>query len=146
MLGVGRKTLKADEKDEELDELRELIAGDDAEEAPIKKTDGRGILKLAGGALLGAAGAMAVRAIPAAAASGDYMVTGCINIETSTTQVSGSNTIVGLGAHGATGLQGPGNAATPANDIAVLGTGKRGTGTGVPDQIPSGVAVERIAT
>jgi hypothetical protein len=146
MLGVGRKTLKADEKDAKLDELRELIAGDEAEEAPSTKTDRRGILKLAGGALLGAAGAMAVRAIPAAAASGDYMVTGCVNIETSTTQVSGSNTIVGLGAQGATGLQGSGNAATPANEIGVLGTGKSGTGTGVRGQITSGVGVDGIAT
>ena len=142
MLGVGRKAPKSDEQ---LDELRDLIAGDE-EEAPTTKTDRRGILKLAGGALLGAAGAMAVRAIPAAAASGDYMVTGCINIETTTTQVSGSNTIVALGAQGATGVQGQGNAAVVANEVGVLGTSKSGSGTGVRGTVGGGTGVEGLAT
>src|SRR6266852_7035169 len=105
MLGVGKKTVQPDE---ELDDLRGLIAGEDADETPIKKTDRRGILKLAGGALLGAAGAVAVRAIPAAAASGDYMVTGCTNIETTTTNVAVGNTVTGFEAQGAVGVQGNG--------------------------------------
>jgi len=146
MLGVGRKTPKADEKDEKLDELRELIAGDDTDEEPIKKTDRRGILKLAGGALLGAAGAVAARAIPASAATGGYMVIGCLNLETTTTQVSGPNTIVALGAQGATGVQGQGNAAVAANEVGVLGTSKSGSGTGVRGSVGGGTGVEGLAT
>src|SRR6266852_6282411 len=143
MLGVGKKTVQPDE---ELDDLRGLIAGDDTDEAPIKKTDRRGILKLAGGALLGAAGAVAVRAIPASAATGGYMVLGCINLETTTTQVSAPNTIVALGAQGATGVQGQGNAAVAANEVGVLGTSKSGSGTGVRGSVGGVTGVEGLAT
>src|SRR5713101_184025 len=130
MLGVGKRTVQPDE---ELDDLRGLIAGDDTDEAPIKKTDRRGILKLAGGALLGAAGAVAVRAIPASAATGGYMVIG-------------PNTIVALGAQGATGVQGQGNAAVAANEVGVLGTSKSGSGTGVRGSVGGGTGVEGLAT
>ncbi len=145
MLGVGKKTVQPDE---ELDDLRGLIAGEDADETPIKKTDRRGILKLAGGALLGAAGAIAVRAIPATAASGDYMVTGCTNIETTTTNVLGPATDAqdALAGRGGVGIHGDGNASTNAGEIGVLGTSKSGAGIGVRGSVSGGLGVEGIAT
>src|SRR6266852_5421976 len=140
MLGVGKKTVQPDE---ELDDLRGLIAGEDADETPIKKTDRRGILKLAGGALLGAVGA-----IPAAAASGDYMVTGCTNIETTTTNVLGPATDAqdALAGRGGVGIHGDGNASTTTGEIGVLGTSKSGAGIGVRGSVSGGLGVEGIAT
>jgi hypothetical protein len=143
---VGKKTVKPDE---ELAGLRELVDGVDADEGgPKKRTDRRGMLKLAGAALLGAAGAAAVRAVPASAASGDYMITGCINVETTPTQVSGSatNGQSALQAQGGIGLHGQGNASTNALAVGVLGTTKNGGGTAVQAQETSGVGVQGTAT
>jgi len=137
---------KAPKADKQLDELRELVIGSEGEEDSHRKTDRRGILKLAGGALLGAAGAVAVRAIPAAAASGDYMLTGCYNFATTVTQVAVGNTVTGFEAQGAVGVQGNGNAAVVANEVGVLGTSKSGSGTGVRGSVTTGTGVEGIAT
>ena len=141
---MGRKKVTSEQS---LDELRDLVAetSDVEGAADVKKTpDRRGMLKMAGAALLGAAGAAAVRAVPAAAASGDYMITGCVNSETSPTQLSGatSNGSVGFGANAAIALKGQGDATTTSTEVGVLGTSKSGAGTGVQGQVTSGTGVQ----
>jgi hypothetical protein len=143
---VGKKTVKPEEQ---LEGLRELVSEVDDETAePKKRTDRRGMLKIAGAAILGAAGMAAVRAVPAAAASGSYMITGCINTETTPTQISGSatNGLVALGAQGGIGLEGRGNATTTSTEVGVFGTTKSGVGTGVQGSATSGVGVQGTTT
>lgn len=142
---MGRKTPKADEQ---LDDLRALVADGNEEVAPRKKTDRRAMLKMAGAALLGAAGAVAVRAVPAAAADGGNMLIGCTNLGTSTTNLSSSATINqdAFAARGGVGLHGDGNASTTTAEIGVLGTSKSGAGIGVRGSVSGGLGVEGIAT
>ncbi len=145
MLGVARKTPEVDEK---LDELRALVTEGEDEVAPRKKTDRRSMLKMAGAALLGAAGAVAVRAVPAAAADGGNMLIGCTNLETSTTNLAGAatNGQDALAARGGIGVHGDGNASTVAGEIGVLGTSKSGAGIGVRGSVTSGVGVDGVVT
>jgi hypothetical protein len=140
---LGKKRVKPDEQ---LDELRELVSETAEKVEPRRKTDRRGMLRMAGAAMLGAAGAIAVRAVPAAAASGSYMVTGCVNSETSVTQISAPNTVIALGAQGNVGLEGVGNGATAASEVGVIGTSKSGSGTGVQGSAGGGVGVQGTAT
>jgi hypothetical protein len=136
---LGKKTVKPDVQ---LDELRELVddVSSDGQE-PTKKTDRRSMLRLAGAALLGAAGAAAVRVVPAAAASGNNMIVGCLNTETTTTQLSGSTTNgqIGMAVDAAIAIQGRGDAATAADSVGVLGTTKSGSGIGVHGSASAGI-------
>ena len=151
-------------KAQELDELRDLAneTNGDGESEPKKKTNRRGMLKMAGAALLGAAGAAAVRAVPAAAANGDYMVIGAVQNGTSSTvlqaSVSGLGTFtsqnqhtsgIGLSGDGTTGLRGQGAAqgsATGPQEVGVFGVSKAGSGTGVQASATSGVGLHANAT
>src|SRR6266568_4007292 len=128
MLGVARKTPEVDEK---LDELRALVTEGEDEVAPRKKTDRRSMLKMAGAALLGAAGAVAVRAVPAAAADGGNMLIGCTNLETSTTNLAGAatNGQDALAARGGIGVRGSVTSGVGVDGVVTTGTGVQGSAT-----------------
>lgn len=139
---MGKKTIEPEEK---LDELRKLVSDVSADDQePPKKTDRRSMLRMAGAALIGAAGAAAVRVVPASAASGSNMIVGCVNTETSPTQLSGSTTngTIAFGSNGAIALKGQGAAATTSTEVGVLGTTKSGAGTGIQGSSTSGVGVQ----
>jgi hypothetical protein len=78
---VGRKK-KVAAAGEGLDELRELVDQPGDEPKAQAKNSRRDLLKLAGAAIAGAAGATALRAVPAAALTGQYVVQGQINLQT----------------------------------------------------------------
>lgn len=125
---MGKKSKQAPEP---LDELRELVALGDTNGSSPKKTDRRGMLRLAGAAVLGAAGIAAVKVIPAAAASGDNFILGCGNAATTDTTLINVGGAVGLAVTGAPhGLEGYGGGST-TSEVGVLGVSKGGTGIGV---------------
>lgn len=151
---MGKKTAQSDNG--QLDELRELVSG--VEEVTKKKTDRRGMLRMAGGAVLGAAGIAALKIAPASAATGGNFILGCGNSASSNTALitsSGSGLTVTGGPHGLEGYGGGGT-----SEIGVLGvtkggagvgvggdaTASPGTGIGVKGQTLSGAGVEGIAT
>ena len=131
---------------EPLNELRDLVSATDGNGSAPKKTDRRNMLKLAGAAVLGAAGAAAVRVVPASAASGGNMIIGCSNLESSATLLS--NSTAGQIAFNAfaptTGLQGVGTGGSA--ETGVIGVSKSGTGKGVAGSATSGVGVGGQAT
>jgi hypothetical protein len=127
---VGKKTRPSDNG--QLDELRDLVSG--VEEVTTKKTDRRGMLRMAGGAVLGAAGIAALKIAPASAATGGNFILGCGNAATSdTTLINTGGTAVGMTVQaGIHGLEGVASGGT--NEIGVVGTTKSGTGVGVAGQ------------
>jgi hypothetical protein len=77
---VARKKVSANGNGE-VEELRDLVEKNDdvANGSTPAKPSRRGLLKIAGAALAGAAGTMALRAVPAAAATGNPVLAGCVN-------------------------------------------------------------------
>jgi hypothetical protein len=140
---VGKKTRTPDNA--QLDELRELVAESDGagNGAPVKRTDRRSLLKMAGAAALGAAGMAAVKVMPAAAATGGNMIIGCNNAATTMTSLDSTGAIVAnLFANGSAntyGVWAGGNSG--AGEIGVFGQSKSGTGTGVQGTTDSGTGV-----
>ena len=145
----------------ELEELRELVesAGEVAEKKAPAAPSRRNLLKLAGAALAGAAGAAALRVVPAAAATGDAVLQGCINLSDDSTTLLTAGTGLGpLTAAGAAfvarssaGIRGAGYYSADTNQsIGVLGISKvdgflgsaAGPGTGVVGISDNGVGVE----
>lgn len=150
----------------ELEELRELVENSaDVEVSTAPATQSRrNLLKLAGAALAGAAGAAALRVIPAAASDGQAVLQGCFNFADSTTYLTGptggsgplTTTGPAFAARASNGLRGAGYYASDRNQsIGVLGLSKNdinpfgindpnapGPGTGVLGLIDSGVAIE----
>jgi len=128
----------------DLDQLRELIEKDQdiAAGSSQAKPSRRGLLKIAGAALAGAAGTMALRAVPAAALTGQPVLQGCLNISTTDadTELLMGNTAPNTpsSAHGAallvrggTGVKGAGYFVTDhTQEIGVLGQSKGSDGTG----------------
>ncbi len=108
---MGRKKNRA--VDEDLDGLRDLVEAPDT----TSKNSRRDLLKLAGAALAGAAGAAALRAVPAAATTGQYVVQGQLNLES-----NDAPTILSMG--GSTGPM----TSTGASLIGQAGTGLFGSG------------------
>jgi hypothetical protein len=150
---------------EELDELRELVENSpEVGAGPASNTQSRrNLLKLAGAALAGAAGAAALRVIPAAASDGQAVLQGCLNLADSTTTLTSPGTNQGpmsqtgpaFIARSSAGLRGAGYYAADRNQsIGVLGLSKNdidifgpdplapGPGTGVMGIIDSGIAIE----
>lgn len=149
----------------ELEELRELVENSaevEVSTAPATQSR-RNLLKLAGAALAGAAGAAALRVMPAAASDGQAVLQGCFNFADSTTYLTaptgGSGPLTtsapALAARASTGLRGAGYYASDRNQsIGVLGVSKNdisilatdpnaiGPGTGVMGLIDSGIAIE----
>jgi hypothetical protein len=140
---VGKKTRKPD--NEQLDELRALVAESDGDGAQPKKTDRRAMLRLAGAAVLGAAGMAAVKVVPASAASGGNMIIGVGNTATTDTTITNSGGTTGFSATGGNGLQGTGASGAPG-EIGVVGISKSGGGTGVSGQATTGTGVLGGAT
>lgn len=151
----------------DLDQLRELVEQDDIAKGPTGSSHSRrGLLKIAGAALAGAAGTMALRAVPAAAFTGNPVLQGCINLAT----IDG-DTILDMGnssgntptsTHGAafksqggTGVRGAGYFLTDhSQEIGLLGISKgnssdgntaTATGTGVTGVGHSGVGVQGLS-
>jgi hypothetical protein len=150
---VGKKTREADKA--QLDELRELVAEGDGDGALPKKTDRRAMLRLAGAAVLGAAGMAAVKVIPAAAANGGAVILGASNTATLPTSVANSDTTVLsyaiAGSSPVTGLVGEGTGGS--SEIGVQGKSTSGTGIGVMGTTlglaagsGTGVGVQGLAT
>jgi hypothetical protein len=161
---VGKKTRQTDKA--HLDELRELVAGGEGNGALPKTSDRRSILKMAGAAVLGAAGMAAVKVIPAAAATGGPVLLGCNNSANAPTQVSNSTSgalqsaisgqapsigILGSGTAGSSEIGVWGKSST-GTGIGVQGTsnptlgGTGGTGIGVFGQSATGIGVDGAAT
>jgi hypothetical protein len=140
---VAKKTRES--VNSELDALRELVAEGDGDGASPKRTDRRGMLKMAGVAVLGAAGMAAVKVLPASAATGGNMILGCSNTATTDTTLTNSGGTVGLSAIGGNGLQGTGASGAPG-EIGVVGISKSGGGTGVSGQATTGTGVKGAAT
>lgn len=147
------------EPDDQLSDLRDLVASTDGDADQAKqRPDRRRMLKMAGAALLGAAGAVAVRAVPASAANGDPMVVAGTMQGSSSTLLEGnfggtgvfvgeSNATGGLGLQGSatTGVKGLGAAGGTdggAAEVGLLGTSKSGVGTGVQGSVGAGVGVQ----
>ena len=127
---MGNNTGQSDNG--QLDELRDLVSG--VEEVTKKKTDRRGMLRMAGGAVLGAAGMAALKIVPASAASGGNFILGCGNATTSdTTLINTGGNAVGMtvqaGIHGLEGVASGGS-----NEVGLVGVTKSGTGIGVGGQ------------
>ena len=87
---MAKKTRKSD--DAKLDVLRELVAegAGNGNGAEGKKTDRRAMLRMAGAAVLGAAGMAAVKIVPAAASNGGNMILGNSNGASATTSLGGT--------------------------------------------------------
>jgi len=136
----------SDDSREPLDELRELVGQLDVDDSvPKKKTDRRGILKVAGAAVLGAAGLAATRVVPASAATGGAMILGCSNDASTNTTLTNSGGTIGLSVvQGATAIQGTATSGT--NEVGVLGVSKTGNGKGVGGTATTGVGVGGQAT
>jgi hypothetical protein len=148
----------------ELEDLRELVEqGGEvaAEAAPAAAPSRRNLLKLAGAALAGAAGAAALRVVPAAASDGQAVLQGCLNLADSKTTLltTGPGPLTQDGAafiaRSSTGLRGAGYYAADRNQsIGVLGISKNdisifasnpdapGPGTGVLGLVDQGIGVE----
>src|SRR5260221_8797040 len=76
----------------------------DPEAEVAKRSDRRGFLRLGAGAVLGALGWAAVRAVPASAATGGNMLLGCANLAENATNLTadgGSPPVQVLGASAA---------------------------------------------
>ena len=131
---------------EPLDELRDLVGQLDGDSsAPKKKTDRRGILKVAGAAVIGAAGLAATRIVPASAATGGAMILGCNNDASTDTRLTNSGGSVGLSVvQGVTAVQGTATGGT--NEVGVAGVSKTGNGKGVGGQATTGIGVGGQAT
>jgi hypothetical protein len=150
---VGKKTLQSDNG--QLDELRELVSGD--EQVGKKQTDRRGMLRMAGAAMLGAAGVAALKVVPASAATGGNFILGCGNSASSDTSlVTSGGTTALLVSGGPTGIEGLGGGNT-TSELGVLGVSKNGigigvggralgSGTGVRGESTTGVGVAGVAT
>jgi hypothetical protein len=131
---VSKKTKKSDTA--QLDELRELVAESDGDGLQDKTTDRRGMLRLAGAAVLGAAGMAALKVVPASAATGGSMIIGVSNGASSQTSLLTSSGI-GLFVSGiGTGVTGFASGGT--NEIGVEGTSITGNGVGVEGVATSG--------
>ena len=115
----------------QMDELRELVAENLGDVAQPKKTDRRGMLRMAGAAVLGAAGVAALKVVPAAAASGNTMIVGCGNTASSNTTLTSSGGTIVFSATGAQAIQGMGTSNNASTEIGVAGISKNGVGTGV---------------
>ena len=126
---MGKKTRKSDNG--QMDELRELVAENLGDVAQPKKTDRRGMLRMAGAAVLGAAGVAALKVVPASAASGNNMIVGCNNTASSNTTLTSSGGTIVFSATGAQAIQGTGTSNNASTEIGVTGISKNGVGTGV---------------
>lgn len=97
-----------------IEEMRNRMArleGLDPQAADAKHSNRRGFLRLGAGAVLGAFGWAAVRAVPASAATGDNMVAGQANLaENATTLTADGGTppvqVLGVAAAGTTWIEG----------------------------------------
>lgn len=136
---MGRKKAVV-EAHGELEELRDLVQPGGGASSEKPKNSRRDLLKMAGAALAGAAGATALRAVPAAALTGQYVVQGQINIETAdapTILTMGGSTgpLTSTGAsllgRSAAGLSGSGYWTTDhTQEIGTLGVSKGASGNG----------------
>jgi len=102
------------------------------------------MLRLAGAALVGAAGVAAVKIVPASAATGDNMIIGCSNTASSETDLTTSS---GDGLHviGANGIQGTGTQGG-VKETGVVGVSKSGAGKGLAGSATTGIGVGGQAT
>ena len=97
-----------------IEELRNRMArleGRDPDAQPPKRSDRRGFLRLGAGAVLGALGWAAVKAVPASAATGGTMMLGQANLAENPTTLAGDGgtppvQVLGVSAAGATFSQG----------------------------------------
>jgi hypothetical protein len=151
----------------ELDELRELVEQEDIAKGPDSNGHSRrGLLKIAGAALAGAAGTMALRAVPAAALTGQAVLQGCLNLSSTdadTELVMGNSAPnTPTSAHGAAflsrggaGVKGAGYFISDhSQEIGVIGQSKgsdgtgnlaSSTGVGVAGAAHSGVGVQGLS-
>lgn len=142
---MGKKTITRE--DPALDELRALV--DEGAAVAAKKTDRRGLLRLAGAAIVGAAGATAASAVPALAATGDPVTVDGAFSGSGTTSISSSVTTSGtygpnaaIQGAGYTGVTGVGNnSASNTNEVGLIGASKSGHGTGVHGNSTTGAGV-----
>jgi hypothetical protein len=163
---VGSKK-KAAAATGELDQLRELTEQDEIVNGSTKSSHSRrGLLKMAGAALAGAAGTMALRAVPAAAATGNPVLQGCINLASldGTTILDMGNSAgntptstsgAALKVQGGAGVRGAGYFLSDhAQEIGLFGLSKgnsadgntaTATGTGVLAVSHSGIGVQGIS-
>ncbi len=155
-----RKKSRNGSLDEE--RLRELVETDTSPQAPPSKPHTRrGLLKMAGAALAGAAGAVAMKAVPAAAATGSAVLQGCHNFASLDAPtyllMAGASPLSEAGAafigRSSTGLRGAGYyTSNRAAEIGVLGIAKgatqdaTGEGTGVLGLSNQGVGVSGQAS
>lgn len=121
-------TMSIDQRLEMLDllveEQRQRIEALEAERedrgaGPVGQHSRRDLLRLAGAAVVGAAGGVALNALPAAATQGSAVIAGASNDATLTTGLIPSNTTVALGAHGL--LEADMHAATSGNGVQAIG-------------------------
>ena len=152
-----RKNNSADGKD--LEGLRDLVAqsGETPDNEPKTQTR-RGLLRMAGAALAGAAGVAALKAVPAAAATGDPVLQGCVsfvsvNNSTLLAMAGGTpldaSTGIGFGAQSSNGISGGGlYTTTPSLEVGVFGGSKSAgqPGTGVYGHAGSGRGVQGVAS
>jgi hypothetical protein len=160
---VARKKVSANGNGE-VDQLRDLIEQDDVAKGSRSSSHSRrGLLKIAGAALAGAAGTMALKAVPAAAFTGDPVLQGCINFATADADTilvmgnTGGNTPTSshgaaFKSQGGTGVKGAGYfTADHSQEIGLFGQSKgadgsgnlaSSTGTGVLGASFAGIGVE----
>jgi hypothetical protein len=116
---------RLDAQETEIQRLSALIEPADGKghDSPVRSR--RDVLRLAGAAVIGAAGAAALRVVPAAAANGDPVVIGTTNIGTGTTILSttGGTSFMSFSDTGS-GLTGVSD-----SDIGVRGSGGAGIGS-----------------
>lgn len=148
---------KTSDQSTDTEPLRDLVAPDETDGRPVKAQTRRGLLKMAGAALAGAAGAAALKAVPSAAATGQAVLQGCYNFaslnQPTYLLMAGGTPLSEAGAafiaRSSTGLRGAGYYTTNrAAEIGVLGISKgatqdgAGEGTGVLGLSSSGIGVE----
>ncbi len=156
------KRKKTAEETSAVDQLRELVTEDGSTDGASRVQTRRGLLKMAGAALAGAAGVAALRAVPAAAATGQAVLQGCYNFASpdaptyllmagaASPMSEASAAFIG---RSTVGLRGAGYYTTnQAAEVGVLGISKgvgsqdaTGAGTGVLGVSNSGIGVNGIA-
>lgn len=143
---------------EDLQELRDLVAQSvETPNGESKAHTRRGLLRMAGAALAGAAGVAALKVVPASAATGQAVLQGCYNFPgaSSPTAIATSGgtpldfTGFGLIGQSSAGVGGSGvYSTTPSLEIGVAGSSKstNGPGTGVYGAAGTGRGVQGVAT
>lgn len=124
------RTQELEEQVRQLTERMARLEVRDPSDSDLKRSDRRGFLKIGAGAVLGALGWAAVKAVPASAATGGSLLLGCANLaENPTTLTADAAPAVPVLSAVTQGSTGPGAAGTFT--AAIQGLGGSGSVEGV---------------